>query len=147
MVLENAPPPFAEWFPQAAWTWLLVMLALAVLVVVFSVALSLARHGTVWGMERWWQGVRGAARDLASISPRRVFALAKLAVKEALRQKILAALVIFGVILLFAGWFFTGGAQDVSLLIQSIFFWQTYLILGVTLLVSCLSLPTDIKQR
>ena len=147
MVLEHAPPPFTEWLPQAIWAWTGVMLSLAVLIALFTIPLALVRHGAVWGVERWWSNVCGAARDLFSISPRRVFALARLAVKESLRQRILAALVIFALILLFAGWFLAGTAEEGSLFIQSIFFWQSYLVLGVTLLVSCLSLPADIKQR
>jgi hypothetical protein len=147
MVLENAPPPFFEWLPEAMRVWVVAILCLGALVVLFTVPLALARHGAAWGLGRWWSNVRGAARDLVSISPRRVFALAKLAVKESLRQRILAALVVFALVLLFAGWFLAGSAEEGSLYIQSIFSWQSYLVLFVTLLVSCLSLPTDIKQR
>ena len=46
-----------------------------------------------------------AVVDLARTSPRRVWALARLAIQESLRRNVLVALGVFVVVLLFAGWF------------------------------------------
>ena len=43
--------------------------------------------------------------DLVHTSPRRVWALARLAIQESLRRNVLVALGVFVVMLLFAGWF------------------------------------------
>ncbi len=49
--------------------------------------------------------VKRGLRDLFSISPRRILALAWLAVQESLRRRVLVGFAVFLLILLFAGWF------------------------------------------
>ena len=54
----------------------------------------------------------GGLVDLFDISPRRVFALARLAVQESLRRRVLAGLAVFVVILAFAIWFLDARTPD-----------------------------------
>ena len=61
-------------------------------------------------MARWQREIAlsrllGAAKDLIHISPRRVWALSRLSIQEAIRRRVWVALVAFGVVLMFAGWF------------------------------------------
>ena len=46
-----------------------------------------------------------ASRNCCTTSPRRVWAIARLAIKESFRRRVIVALVVFFLILLFAGWF------------------------------------------
>ena len=45
------------------------------------------------------------ASDFPNTSPRRIWAIARLAVQEAVRRRVLVAFAIFAIVLLFAGWF------------------------------------------
>ena len=89
--------------------------------------------------------------DLVLISPRRVYSLVKLQVKDAIRRKTLLVFVVFGLIFLFAGWFLSDVQADSNLQVRSyISFVLTcisWLILPAVFLLSCWSLPDDIKAR
>ena len=79
------------------------MLGLVALVVGFLVAAF--RYGPVGGGDVTYRMLRTAVRDLFSLSPRRILALAWLAVQESLRRRVLVGFGVFLLILLFAGWF------------------------------------------
>jgi ABC-type transport system involved in multi-copper enzyme maturation permease subunit len=94
--------------------------------------------------------IQGAA-DLILISPRRVYSLVKLQVKDAIRRKTLLVFVVFAMIFLLAGWFLSNVEADSGLQVRSyIAFVLTcisWLILPAVFLLSCWSLPEDIKAR
>ena len=91
---------------------------------------------------------RDAAVDLTHLSPRRVWALAWLAVKESIRRRVVVVFAVFIVILLFAGWFLDPGSADPARLYLSFVLTATsYLVLLLALFLSSLSLPADIKNR
>jgi ABC-type transport system involved in multi-copper enzyme maturation permease subunit len=95
-----------------------------------------------------YRGVVGSVLDLVRMSPRRVWALARLAVQESIRRRVWVALIAFGVILTFAGWFLdpTSPAPG-PLYLSFVLSWTTYLILILALFMSSFSLPADIKNR
>ena len=75
-------------------------------------------------------------------------AIAWLAVKESLRRRVWVALVVFGMILLFAAWFLkTDNLEPARLYLSFVLTATTYLILLLSLLLASFSLPNDFKSK
>lgn len=86
--------------------------------------------------------------DLPGTSSRRIFALSRLAFKEAIRRKILIVAGIFIVGLLISGWYLDPRSDDPARLYISFVLTATnYLILMLALFISTFSLPNDIKNK
>src|SRR6478672_9395207 len=90
--------------------------------------------------------------DLPRFSPRRTFAVARLAVQEAIRNKILVGFGIFLLLLLIAGMFLDTGSRDpvynpARVYLSFVLTATNYLVLLMALLLSAFSLPNDIKNR
>lgn len=86
--------------------------------------------------------------DLVRMSPRRVYALARLTVQESLRRKVLAGFGVFAVILLFALWFLdTESIDPAPLYIGFVMNFTSYLVAVMALLLSVFSIPADIRNR
>ncbi|MFY9255790.1 MAG: hypothetical protein WAO83_20220 [Fuerstiella sp.] len=96
-------------------------------------------------------GISSFFKELASISPRRVWALASLTLKEAWRRKALLVFVVFAVLLMFAGWFLTDSndRSDLQINVHITFMLTTisWLILPVVMFLSCWGIPEDIRIR
>ena len=147
---------FSEWllrpgsFLDSA---LLQGVALTVLVVVLGLLIgylvSAIRRGPVEGFYSVAQVVRDfCVRDLPQTSARRVFALASLAVREAIRRKVLVAIGLFVVGLMFAGFMLDPRSDNPARLYISYVLTATnYLVLLLGLLISAFSLPEDIKNK
>jgi len=89
-----------------------------------------------------------AVLDLARTSPRRVLALAWLAVRESIRRRVVVVFAVFLLLLLFAGWFLNPGSdQPARLYLQFVLTATSYLVLLLAWILSALSLPADIKTR
>ncbi|MEZ6123824.1 MAG: ABC transporter permease [Planctomycetaceae bacterium] len=90
-------------------------------------------------------------RELLTISPRRVLALAGLTWKECIRRKALLVFVVFAVLLMFGGWFLTNSnsREDLQVSVHITFMLTTisWLILPVAMFLSCWGLPEDIRIR
>ncbi|MCA9230319.1 MAG: ABC transporter permease [Planctomycetales bacterium] len=155
MVLEREILPYFQWLlggeglglgalPQFG----LVMLGLALLALIGSYLFAAARYGPLGGGDLVFQTVSSGFREMWEISPRRIWALARLAVKEAWRRRVVVALLVFFVILLFASWFLRTDHQDpAKLYISFVSTATTYLVLGIALLLSAFSLPSDFKTK
>jgi hypothetical protein len=148
MVLEEAIPTFASWVGPAVLRYLasagLVGLVAAILT---WLAQSVASGPMVAG-ERVYRGLLTGVADLVSLSPRRVWALARLAVQESLRRNVLVVLGMFALILLFAGWFLDPASVNPGkLYIGFILAATNLLVCLVTLVLAVFSLPADIKSR
>jgi len=147
MVLETLPPSFWQWFPSAVMAWLGVVILFGGIAAVVALILTVMRHGPEAPLALA-QGVKSAVTDLLFISPRRVFALARLAVYESIHRRVLVAFAVFILVLLFAGWYLDSGSRDLSRLYLSFVMTTTsYLVLILALFLSVFSLPTDIAQR
>ena len=86
--------------------------------------------------------------DLVHLSPRRVWALARLAIQESIRRRVVVVFAVFILILLFAGWFLDPGSIDPArLYLDFVLTATSYLVLLLALFLSSLSLPADIKNR
>ena len=100
MVLEQEIPRFASWIGPAVLQYLT---AAAVATVVAAMLTWLAQaigNGPLAGGDRVYRGVLAGLADILATSPRRVWALARLAIQESLRRNVLVVLAMFALILL-----------------------------------------------
>ena len=155
MVLEHEILPYLQWLLGGEGNALgalprfcLVMIGLALLALVGGYVFAAARHGMLGGGDLVFQTVSSGFREMLELSPRRVWALASLAMKEAWRRRVIVALVVFFLILLFASWFLkTDNQNPAELYISFVSTATTYLVLGIALLLSAFSLPNDFKTK
>ena len=143
--------PFTfEFFTSAMLSWLLLIGILILIGVGLSFVLAIARNGAP-GAKTFGSGLLSYLDDLGSFSPRRIFALTSLTLKEAIRRKALLVFVVFAVLLMFAGWFLADANErpelqvnmHVTFLLTSI----AWLILPAVMFLSCWALPEDIRIR
>lgn len=154
MVLENQPLDFMVWLLGGSGQigalprFLIIVLVLGVLALLVGFVIALVRYGPMKAGDLTYRVVTNGFSELALTSPRRVWALARLAIKESFRRRVVVALVVFFLILLFAGWFLkTDYPQPAKLLFSFVLTATTYLILMIALLLSTFSLPNDFKTK
>lgn len=154
MVLENPYPPYFEWLfsaginPGAFWIWILTVVIFIIASLFVAWLISSVRYGPMKSGDLIFKTLVGLSDDLVHTSPRRVFALARLAVQESIRRRVLAGFIVFVLILLFAGWFLNPGKTDPAELYLSFVLTATsYLILFMALVLSAFSLPADIQNK
>ncbi len=159
MVVEQEVLPYLTWLTTGGasdWTSLqgalvrfgLAVGAISVLALVISYIVLLVRYGPLKAGDITYRTVVGGIGELMRLSPRRIYALARLAVKESLRRRVLITLLIFALILVFASWFLkSNNPQPARLYLSFVLTSTTYLILLVSLLLSAFSLPGDFKSK
>jgi hypothetical protein len=82
------------------------------------------------------------------LSFRRIYALAKLSFKEAIRRRVLYAFSAILLVFLFASWYIPSKPEDqVRTYVQTFSWSMTLLLLFTAALLSAFSIPTDIKQQ
>ncbi len=112
MVLEKEIPRFLEWIGGAALQWCVVLGVLVALGLFFGLLVSIIRRGPLRGIASLFGVVWSAVADVCLMSPRRISALAWLAVKESIRKKVVVAVGIFIFVLMLAGWFLDPASED-----------------------------------
>lgn len=164
MVLEREIYPYFEWLTTgggdskigALPIFLAVVAGFGLIAILLGFFVSLLRNEQRQGFfgsllhagDSVFQTLKGGVKELASTSPRRVFALAKLAMKEAWRKRIVIALAVYLVLLLFAGWFLSvEHAKPARLYLSFVLTATTYITLLIALLISAFSLPGDFKTK
>lgn len=147
---------FSEWLfgdgtilGEGPLTFLLIVGTLGVAGVLFGYLVSAIRHGPVEGFYSLSRVMVGAVADFVFISPRRVFAMAKLAIQESIRRRVmLVTFLLFALALLVGGWFLDRQSDHPGKLYITVVLWgSTMLILVLVWLLSCFSLPMDIRNR
>ena len=147
---------FSEWllrpghFLESALLKGIVLIVLAIVMgLIVAYVISAARYGPGEGFYAVARAVRDFLRDdLPGTSIRRIFALAWLAFKEAIRRRVLFVVGLFVVLLLLAGWFLNPDSDDPARLYISFVLTATnYLMLALALFISAFSLPQDIEGR
>ena len=130
--------------------WLKAVLGASLLIVLVSVVASLGAGGLSgpWGVFRQlFDGIR----DVSELSIRRIWALATLTAREAIRRKALLVFVIFGVLFMFGSWFLTSADEKADIQVERhvvfVFTAISWLVLPVVLMLSCWGIPEDIKAR
>ena len=137
-----------NWWEGVIYSWLTVVFSLMLAGMLIGLLLSVLNHGPLQGPRLAWRTMCDGAVQLASLSPRRVSALASLAVKESIRRRVVVGFAVFIVILLFAGWFLDPGSTNPARLYLSFVLTATsYLVLLLSLFLSAFSLPTDLRTK
>jgi ABC-type transport system involved in multi-copper enzyme maturation permease subunit len=152
MVLEQELLPYFTWLLSGGENSLgalpRFLITALVLALVVGDLVALVRYGPLKAGDLTYRVVTGGLKELAQLSPRRIWALARLAVQESLRRRAWVALVVFGMILLFASWFLkTNHQEPAKLYLSFVLTATTYLVLMISLLLSAFSLPGDFKSK
>lgn len=137
-------------FLSALRGWLLLSAGLATISLALALVLSVARNGAA-GLRIFTEGLKSYFRDTVTLSSRRILAVARLALLEAVRRKALMVFVVFAVLLMFAGWFIADANErpelqvqvHVAFLLKSI----AWLMLPAVIFLSCWAVPEDIRLR
>jgi len=148
MVVEQEIPPLLQWLPEAGLYWLVIVLGLGLAAAVIGWLIAAVRLGPREATSAVSRTLVMATLDIGGMSWRRVSALAWLAIKEALRRRVVVVFAVFIVALLFAGWYLDPNSpHPARLYISFVLTATTYLVLIMALLLSTLSLPADIRNR
>ena len=130
--------------------WALIFFSCLTLVLSVSFLTTLVSVGSR-GPELFFSECGSMLGDLASLSPRRIYAIAQLTFREAVRRKALMVFVVFAILFMFAGWFLTGSTLppefQVKVYVTFVLRAISWLILPVVLLLSCWGIPEDIRVR
>ena len=155
MVLEKEILSLFEWLlPSVDRMGALLIFALVVVgLIVVSLFLAYLRMAVLLGPAEGFYAVakaiaKAVSDDFPNTSLRRIVAMARLAVQESLRRRVLVAFALFALIFLFAGWFLDPESDRPARLYLSFVLTATemlFLILAV--LLSAFSLPNDIKNK
>jgi ABC-type transport system involved in multi-copper enzyme maturation permease subunit len=138
----------SQWPGGALYTWLGVAIGLTGVVYTCCCLAAVLSAGPLAGTGQCGRAVVDIAIDLARISPRRIFALAWLAVRESLRRRVVVIFVVFVVLILFAALFIKKSSPHPGqLYIQVVLNFTIYLSMLFALILSALSLPADIRDR
>ena len=148
MVLEAEIPKFTAWIGPSFLWYLFATSLVAVLAAAVAWLAQSVLYGPLAAGDRVYRGVLTGLADLAGMSPRRIWALARLAIQESLRRNVLVALALFLLIVLFAGWFLDPKSVNPGKLYLGFILGATNtLVCLVTLVLSVFSLPADIKAK
>jgi hypothetical protein len=148
MVLEQEIPAFATWVGPAILWFLFAASLLAVAAALLTWLVQSVLYGPLAAGDRVYRGTLTGVRDLFSVSPRRVWALARLAIQESLRRNVLVVLAVFAGIVLFAGWFLDPQSVNPGRLYLSFILGATNILASLVVLVlAVFSLPADIKAK
>jgi hypothetical protein len=148
MVLEEAIPRFSQWIGPALLWYLYAASLLAVIGAAAAWLVQSAVYGPLQAGDRVYRGIISGVRDLAGMSPRRIWALARLAIQESLRRNVLVVLALFALLVIFAGWFLDPTSVNPGKLYLGFILTATnFLVCIVTLILSVFSLPADFKAK
>ena len=155
MVVESFPR-FIEWLifgSEQSQPALVILVGIAIAAVLAGIFMGYViasfRHGPFEAFYVVAQVIGESLPDFLGISFRRIAAIARLAIKEALRRKvILVTFGIFALALLFGGWFMNTSTTHPDRIYVNFVLWGTQLlVLLMGMLISAFSLPEDIRNR
>ena len=154
MIQEKPLLPYFEWLLGidvdrwgALWHFLFVLGVLALLSLLLGLVIGTVLYGPIKAGERVYRVVANAFAELFFASPRRIWAIARVAMQEALRRRVLVAVAVFLLIMLFAGWFLKTDREPAKLYLSFVLTATSYLGLLIALLLAVFSLPNDFKSR
>jgi ABC-type transport system involved in multi-copper enzyme maturation permease subunit len=148
MILETTIEDFFDWFPSALAHFGILAVVVALVALIVGYLIAAVRHGPLAAGDMTYRSLSSAAFDLLRISPRRIGAIAGLAIKEAIRRRVWVVFVLFALVLMFAGWFLDPNSQDpAELYLDFVLWWTNLLIIFLAIFLSTFSLPNEIKNR
>ncbi|MCH2369083.1 MAG: hypothetical protein MK324_00935 [Pirellulales bacterium] len=141
--------PFSEWLSNAAGGFVVLALVMFIAWTVIAFAFTAIRNTPKQAMSIVGGGLKRAVlEDFPRSSLRRTIGMTRLAVQEAIRNKVLIIFALFVVLLLFAGWFLdVQNDHPARLYLGYVISTSTYLLLALAMFVSAFSLPNDIKNK
>ncbi|MAT11228.1 MAG: hypothetical protein CMM02_09485 [Rhodopirellula sp.] len=141
--------PFSEWLSNAAGGFVVLALVIFIAWTVIAFAFTAIRNTPKQAMSIVGGGLKRAVlEDFPRSSLRRTIGMTRLAVQEAIRNKVLIIFALFVVLLLFAGWFLdVQNDHPARLYLGFVISTSTYLLLALAMFVSAFSLPNDIKNK
>jgi hypothetical protein len=131
-------------------TWCSVVLCTAAIgFILSSLIAGLSRRSLIDGFVATGRGAIDFFRDLASLSPRRIGALAWHSVLESIRRRMLLAVFgVLAVIFMFGGWFLDARpTEQVRVYVGFVLLSSTLIAIPAGGLLACLSLPSDIRDK
>lgn len=148
MVVEDFTP-FLDWLKSNLWIFGTILTAAALLGVAVGYLVSVFKHGPFESFYVVSQVIFQSVPDFIHTSPRRIWAIARLSIKEAIDRKvILVAFSIFAAALLFGGWFVDSSSENPERIYVNFVMWGTLLlVLLMGLLLASFSIPEDVKNR
>ena len=154
MILEKPLLPYMQWlleFNGSRWgalpQFIIALVVLAVVAMLLGLVVGTILYGPVKAGEKVYRVIANAGRELFDISFRRIWAIAKVAMQEALRRRVLVAVAVFVLLLLFAGWFLKADREPAKLYFSFVLTATSFLGLFIALLLSVFSLPNDFKSK
>ena len=163
MALERGIPNYWEWllgnpvtsrlFEPESWGFLWGALAICFLLLVIAPFLSFVVASFRYGPSEAFYYVSRAmfsavTEDLPRFSLRRTLAVSRLAVQEAIRNRVLIGFGVFVILLLFAGMFLdVKNSNPARVYLSFVLGTTNYLVLLMALFLSTFSIPNDIKNR
>tara|TARA_B100000700_G_scaffold36412_1_gene35647 strand:+ start:15421 stop:17280 length:1860 start_codon:yes stop_codon:yes gene_type:complete len=141
--------PFGEWLANAVGGFVVLALVMFVAWTVIAFAFTAIRNTPKQAVSIVGGGLKRAIiEDFPRSSLRRIIGMTRLAVQEAIRNKVLIIFALFVVLLLFAGWFLdVQNDHPARLYLGFVISTSTYLLLALAMFVSAFSLPNDIKNK
>ena len=120
---------FSDWFRDSLGLFGVILLSAVVLGTFFGYLVTSFRHGPFEAFYIVAQVIAQSIPDFFKTSPRRVWAIAKLAIKEAIRRKVvLVTFGIFAATLLFGGWFMNSDSEHPDQIYVNFVLWGTQLL-------------------
>ncbi|MFO0914957.1 MAG: hypothetical protein U0795_18505 [Pirellulales bacterium] len=149
MVLEKDIVPLGEWLRASIWWGGLAILVVILGAFFVGFLVSALRHGPAAAFGRVWRAFIAGIVELLEMSPRRVYAMARLAFQESIRRWVLAVFAVFLLLLAFAALFLNRGATDhpARLYLSFVITATNYLLMLLAIFLSTFSLPADVKNR
>jgi ABC-type transport system involved in multi-copper enzyme maturation permease subunit len=127
----------------------LILLLLAVMFPFLWFLIAVIKHGPSEGFYLVAKSIYGAVtEDLPGFSFRRTFAVAKVAIQEARRNKVIVGFAVFVGLMLFAGLFLdVENSNRAKTYISVVLTTTNYLVMLMALFLSAFSIPNDIKHK
>lgn len=154
MTFDHQIQSLSEWLspsadgPGALLEFLMLIAVISLLAVIIGYLCSALRYGFQEGFYRMAMVVVNSPLDFIRMSPSRIAAMAKLAVQEAIRRRVLIVFAVFVLILLVAGWYLDQKNDRPAVIYLSfVLTAANFLVIMVALFISAFSLPNDIKSR
>ncbi len=148
-MLRFDPTPYDILGGLARWGIVLGLFLAVAMVVSFFVAV--ATVGFRRAPREMWGHLKRGFGELVLVSPRRVWAITQLVIRESIRRKALLVFVVFALLFMFGSWFMTSSGErpelQASVHINFVLKTVAFLTIPVVLLLACWGLPQDIKQR
>ena len=140
---------YLDWLRNAFPSFIIGAFIVAVAGVIFSYLVSALQYGPSEAFYFVSKVVFEIIPDFVRTSFGRIYALARLAVQETLRKKIIfVAFAIFAAMLLGGGWFLNTNSRHPDQVYIGFVYFGTQLLMGLFgLLIATFSLPNDIKSR